>query len=157
MAEGAQGQKAGVKSPVGGEPTLSPEDDATLAGPRPAGHSPVRPHADSGTTPLHAEVAAAGAFPSSAADYEILGMLGRGGMAVVYKARQVALKRLVALKMILGGQHAGPEERIRFQIEAEAVAGLQHPHIVQVYEVGTRDGFPFLALEYLGGGSLQQR
>jgi serine/threonine-protein kinase len=89
--------------------------------------------------------------------YDLLGVLGRGGMGVVYQARQQGLKRLVALKMILAGSHAGPAEVARFQAEAEAVARLQHPNIVQVYEVGKHGGYPFLSLEYVGGGSLAQR
>jgi serine/threonine-protein kinase len=83
--------------------------------------------------------------------YEILGVLGRGGMSVVYKARQTSLDRLVALKMILAGVHAGPEELARFRTEAEAVARLQHPNIVQIYEVGTCEGRPFMALEMVDG------
>jgi predicted Ser/Thr protein kinase len=88
------------------------------------------------------------------AGYEILGELGRGGMGVVYKARQTGLKRLVALKMILAGPHAGPEEVNRFRREAKAVARLQHPHIVQIYDIGEQQGLPYFALEFVAGGSL---
>ncbi|HMC63757.1 MAG TPA: tetratricopeptide repeat-containing serine/threonine-protein kinase [Gemmataceae bacterium] len=95
--------------------------------------------------------------PPSIAGYEILGELGRGGMGVVYKARQKGLKRLVALKMILGGTHAGAEQVARFKTEAEAVARLQHPHIVQIYEIGEADGFPFFSLEFVDGGSLADK
>jgi serine/threonine-protein kinase len=91
------------------------------------------------------------------AGYEVLGELGRGGMGVVYKARQTRLGRLVALKMILSGAHAGPEELARFRTEAEAIARLQHPHIVQVFEVGEHQGRPFLVLEFCPGGGLDRR
>ena len=74
-------------------------------------------------------------------------------MGVVYKARHIKLGRLVALKMILVAEHAGPAERARFQTEAEAVARLQHPNIVQIYEVGEQDGRPFFSLEFCAGGS----
>jgi WD40 repeat protein/serine/threonine protein kinase len=80
--------------------------------------------------------------------------LGRGGMGVVYLARQQELNRLVALKMILAGAHAGSRERERFRIEAQAVAQLQHPNIVQIHEIGETAGHPYLALEYVPGGSL---
>jgi tetratricopeptide (TPR) repeat protein len=78
-------------------------------------------------------------------------------MGVVYQARQRRLNRLVALKMILAGGHAGPEARARFHREAQALAQLRHPHILQIYEDGECDGMPFLALEYMAGGSLAAR
>ncbi|HVS38481.1 MAG TPA: serine/threonine-protein kinase [Gemmataceae bacterium] len=89
--------------------------------------------------------------------YEILGELGRGGMGVVYKARQLGLDRMAALKMILSGGHAGDADRARFKTEAEAVAKLRHPNIVQIYEVGESNGCPFLSLEYVDGGSLAMK
>jgi tetratricopeptide (TPR) repeat protein/predicted Ser/Thr protein kinase len=89
--------------------------------------------------------------------YEVLGLLGKGGMGVVYKARQLSLGRVVALKMILHAEHAGAEERRRFQVEAEAVARLQQANIVQVYEVGESQGLPYFSLEYCGGGSLADK
>src|SRR5262245_2738181 len=85
--------------------------------------------------------------------YEVLGELGRGGMGVVYKARQVSLNRVIALKMILAGPHADAEARRRFRAEAEAVARLQHPNIIQVHEHGYSAGHAYLALEYVEGGT----
>ena len=84
-------------------------------------------------------------------------MLGRGGMGVVYRARHLRLNRLVALKMLLAGAYAGPAERERFQREAEAVAGLRHPNIVQVHDVGDADGRPYFTMEFVEGGSLAQQ
>jgi serine/threonine protein kinase len=88
--------------------------------------------------------------------YEILGTLGSGGMGVVYRARDLRLKRTVALKMILGGRHATAAQRARFKTEAEASARLQHPNIVQVFEVGEHEGTPYLALEFVDGGTLAE-
>jgi tetratricopeptide (TPR) repeat protein len=96
-------------------------------------------------------------LPVAVSGYELLREVGRGGMGVVYQARHRALKRTVALKMILAGGHAGDAERQRFCAEAEAVARLSHPNIVQVYEVGESDGLPFCALEYVAGDTLARR
>jgi len=90
-------------------------------------------------------------------DYKILGELGRGGMGIVYKALHLRLNRLVALKMIRGGVHADDIQIVRFKIEAEAVAALRHPNILQIYEIGESNGLPFVALELLEGGSLSDR
>jgi hypothetical protein len=102
--------------------------------------------------------------PASAVDgrphvtgHEILGELGRGGMGVVYKARHLRLNRLVAIKMILAGEHANDEARARFSKEAEAVARLRHPGIVQIYEIGDTEGRPYFSLEFIEGGSLASR
>jgi serine/threonine protein kinase/tetratricopeptide (TPR) repeat protein len=98
------------------------------------------------------------AAPLPAVDgFEVLGELGRGAMGVVYRARHSRLNRLVALKMILAGPHAGARERARFENEARAVARLQHPHIVQIHEIGEQDGRPFVCLELVHGGSLAGR
>jgi WD40 repeat protein len=150
-------------------------------GPRFPGHAELISHVFREENPLglpgHAEPALdaalgpvqtrpdASASPAPGADaadlpvipgYDIVKELGRGGMGVVYLARQVHLKRLVALKMILAGPHAGPEQLARFRKEGEAVARLQHPGVVQIHEDGVHEGRPFLALEFVDCGSLAE-
>src|SRR5438105_14443037 len=119
-------------SPTGG---LASEETATFQPP------------SAGTTAD--EVGARRLPPPMIPGYEVLGILGRGGMGIVYQARHLALKRTVALKMVLAGGHAGPRELARFRIEAEAVARLQHPNIVQIHEAAAADGHPHCALDYL--------
>ncbi|MBN9522896.1 tetratricopeptide repeat protein [bacterium] len=99
------------------------------------------------------EVLALPAIPG----YEVEAVVGRGGMGVVFRARHLRLNRLVAVKMLLAGPHAGPRERERFRREAEAVAALCHPNVVQVYDVGDAGGRPYFTMEYLDGGSLAQK
>src|SRR5712692_9962938 len=101
-------------------------------------------------------------LPQRVGDYEILERVGRGGMGVVYRARHVTLHRIVALKMLLGGAFADRDERLRFRAEAEAVAGLQHPHIVQLFDLGEHDAGtgaprPYFTLEFVDGDSLATR
>ncbi len=151
-----------------GETTL--RDDRTL----PDGPTPTAPEATIGQGPPEATVGPqSGSHPATIAvdvppgatgrglpvvpGYRIEGELGRGGMGVVYKARQVALNRTVALKMILAGDHASDEDGVRFLAEAEAAAKLQHPGVVQVFHIAEHDGHPYIEMEYVGGGSLADR
>ena len=97
------------------------------------------------------------AQPPQLSGYEVQDELGRGGMGVVYRAWDQRLHRPVALKVLLAGDFAGPDERERFEREAEAAAGLRHGNIVQVYHVGDHDGRPYFAMEFIEGGSLAER
>ncbi len=92
--------------------------------------------------------------PIEVPGYEVLGELGRGGMGVVYRARELRLDRIVAIKVLLSGRHSSPKDRARFVHEAEAVAQLTHPHIVTIYEAGQHGDLPYFALEFVSGGNL---
>jgi tetratricopeptide (TPR) repeat protein len=89
--------------------------------------------------------------------YELREKLGEGGMGVVFLACQIGLNRPVAIKMIRGGSQARPDLFTRFRIEAEAVARLRHPHIIQIFDIGEAEGLPYVSLELLEGGSLDDR
>jgi serine/threonine-protein kinase len=131
-------------------PTLAPAvtDEYTTVPPQAESEAPPTvPPAEGDSLPMPAPA-------ERVSGYEVLGELGRGGMGVVYKARQIALNRVVALKMILSGSHAGQAQVARFRTEAEAIARLQHPNIVQIHEVGESEGRPFFSLELCPGGSL---
>jgi tetratricopeptide (TPR) repeat protein len=89
--------------------------------------------------------------------YDVEGIVGSGGMGVVYKARQQNLNRVVAIKMLLAGGYAGPHELDRFKREGHAIAALRHPNIVQVYDAGCTDGFPYFTMEFMDGGRLAEK
>ncbi len=95
--------------------------------------------------------------PTAIPGYDIVGELGRGGMGVVYKAWQVAAKRFVALKMVVPDAKSDEAALRRFQAEAQAVAQLSHPNIIQIYAVSDYHGWPFFCLEFCGGGSLAKK
>lgn len=106
--------------------------------------------------PSRNEPGGSGSWPRLAG-YEILAELGRGGMGVVYKARQTGLNRVIALKMIRVGNQTDPAQLARFRAEAEMLARLEHPNIVKIHEVGENEGQPYFSLEFVEGGSLAQQ
>src|SRR4051812_6412258 len=139
-----------------------PPDPGTDRGAEATAGDPALHNETLAQTPADVERAAAALPPTALSigavpGYEILGELGRGGMGVVYKALHLRLNRVVALKVMLAGVHADPREIIRFLSEAEAVAAIRHPNVIQVFDTGEADGRPYMAMECLEGGSLSAR
>src|SRR5690349_8797452 len=89
-------------------------------------------------------------------DYELITEVARGGMGVVYKARQLRLNRIVAVKVVLHGPFASREFSRRFQTEAQVVAGLQHPNIVSIHEIGEDEGYHYFSMDFIEGKSLAE-
>lgn len=139
--------EGGMPVSAGGPPFRASEADPARTQVRPAfdPNAPIDP----------APTVAPDTLPVSVPGYEVIEELGSGTMGVVYKARETALKRLVALKLMRGNAH--PDAVARFLIEAEAVAAIDHPRVVRIYQYGEHNGRPFLAMEYLPGGTLKNR
>jgi serine/threonine-protein kinase len=118
---------------------------------------PSRPSFGATVTGPHTGPDGAATSLPTVAGYAVEGILGRGGMGVVYQARQEGLGRPVALKMLRAADAPSLDLLLRFRLEAETAAQIRHPHVVQVYEVGWHGEAPYLALEYLAGGTLAER
>ncbi len=117
----------------------------------------VDPNPDDTETSLPPGTERPGGKLPRVAGYEILSVLGEGGMGIVFKARQIRLDRFVALKMIRAGTGARPQDLARFEAEALAVAAIEHPNIIRIFEIGEHAGMPYCSLEYLSGGNLARK
>ena len=145
-----------VTTPASAPPT-GKRDDTSLESAKTGDYSPIGDASSvtGGYTPSDMPIAAKETHV--VAGYELLDELGRGGMGVVYRARQIALNRIVAIKMILAGAHSRPKDLERFRAEALAVARFQHPNIVQIHDVGEANGLPYFSLEFVSGGTLSKK
>ena len=157
--ETAQPGHCPVCREAGSRPTPAPDGAETQALPTPVGDNgvPADPPGPAGEVTTDGPPTCSTPSTVVVPGYEILKLLGRGGMGVVYEAREVKLNRIVAVKMLKGGIHAGDSDRARFRTEAEAIARLQHPNVVQIHDIGEAGGCPYLSLEFCAGGTLATR